>query len=117
MWVQNSPLTQNKEEGVQVARRRPTKHYFNSTSFNLRIKHIFPNLGLGNFLKLKRRRVGEDEEELTNGFSLILEQEFGVCNGIRACNFYFLFPSTISVFAWEMKWNGDEWREGAKLEG
>ena len=77
----SSKLTFNPKQRRRssITRRRPTKLYFNPTSFNLRIKHIFPNLGLGNFLKLKRRRVGEDEEELTNVFSLILEQEFGVC--------------------------------------
>ena len=74
-----NPKQRRRRRRSSITRRRPTKHYFNSTSFNLRIKHIFPNLGLGNFLKWKRRRVGEDEEELTNGFSLILEQEFGVC--------------------------------------
>ena len=78
-----------------TTRRRPTKLYFNPTSFNLRIKHIFPKLDLGNFLKLKRRRVGEDEGELTNGFSLILEQEIKLEVETRACNSYFLFPSTI----------------------
>ena len=61
----SSKLTFNPKQRrwSSITRRRPTKHYFNSTSFNLRIKHIFSNLGLGNFLKLKRRGVGEDEEE------------------------------------------------------
>ena len=77
----SSKLTFNPKQRRRssICKEKTNKHYFNSTSFNLRIKHIFPNLGLGNFLKLKRRRVGEDEEELTYGFSLILEQEFGVC--------------------------------------
>ena len=61
----SSKLTFNPKQRRRssICKEKTNKHYFNSTSFNLRIKHIFPNLGLGNFLKLKRRRVGEDEEE------------------------------------------------------
>ena len=61
---------------------------------------------------MKRRRVGEDEEELTNGFSLILEQESSLQEETRAYNFYFLFPSTIFSFGLrnenEMKMNEEK---------
>ena len=63
----SSKLTFNPKQRSRrrssITRRRPTKLYFNPTSFNLRSKQVFPKLGLGNFLKLKEERVGEDEEE------------------------------------------------------
>ena len=55
-------LHTNKDEKHNTRRRLTTLH-FNSTSFNLRIKHIFPQIRFRELLKLKRRRVGEDEEE------------------------------------------------------
>ena len=84
MWVQNSPLTQNKEDEAQN-KEKTNQTLLQLNKLQSKKKRIFPNLGLGNFLKLKRRRVGEDEEELTYGFSLILEQEIKLEVETRAC--------------------------------
>ena len=86
MWVQNSPFyTKQRRWRSTNARNQPTTLHFNTTSFNLESKQVFPKLGLGKLLKLKRRRDGEDGDELTNGFPLILEQESSLQEETRAC--------------------------------
>ena len=62
---------------------------------------------------MKKRRVGEDEEELTNSFSMILEQEFGFASklGLGVSNSHSLPPlSVFSLSFYEM----NKWMEGEK---
>ena len=60
--IKISPFNSKTRMRSSNAKKRPTTLHFNPTSFNLRSKQVFPKLGLGNFLRLKEERVGEDEE-------------------------------------------------------
>ena len=117
MWVKNSPFyTKQRRWRSTNARNQPTTLHFNTTSFNLESKQVFPKLGLGNYWNWRGEEMEKMEMNLPMDSLWFWSKKSRCKKKLGLANFYFSFSfPPFQFFSLRIKWNEDEMKRRVEL--